>query len=208
MIWCLALMCFSVVVAIDLATVQSKLFTCTEFEIRKRDNVDNVLANVYQCMWDTHLFRITQTKLDEYLQLPAEEYRAKLYDYEELRHVATEYESNSKRELRNIQRDIVAVRMNLKYLIGESHLPPLTHLSDETNLRNVDEYLRQNAQYVAFVKAIPIRSYTNRLGNITFYSDKLTQALDERDIKREALQAAVARFRNDILSNYSSYIVQ
>lgn len=208
MLWFLSLMWFSVVGALDLATVQSKLFTCTEFEILKRDNVDNVLTNVYQCMWDTHLFRITQATVDEHLRRPVEEYKAKLDAYEELQHIAATYEANSKRELRNIQRDIVAVRMNLKYLIGESHLPPLTHLSDETNLRNVDEYLKQNAQYVAFVKAIPIGTYRNRLGNITFYSDRLEHALVERDIKREAMQTAVAHFRNEIVSHYASYIVQ
>lgn len=202
------LMWFTITSALDIATVRSKLFTCTEFEILKRDNVENILKNVYNCMWDTHLFRITQASVDERLKIPISEYKTAQDAFEELQHVASIYESNSKRKLRNIQRNIVAIRMNLQYLVGESQLPPLTHLSDETNLRNVDEYLKQNAKYIEFVKAIPLQTYIKQIKNITFYSDRVEVALIEKDAKLQAMKEAVDNFRNEITNHYLSYIVQ
>lgn len=202
------MMWITVVRALDLASVKSKLFTCTEFEILNRDRVDVILQNVHSCIRDTHLFRVTSDFVDESLRDPVHEYKTALDAYQVIQHDAATREAEAKRKIKNIQRNVVATRMNLKYLLAESELPPITHLSDETNLRNVQEYLQQNAQYLEYVKAIPLRSYIVQLQNITSDTDAVEAALAEKELKHNQMRGAVELFRNHIISHYLSYIMQ
>tara|TARA_B100001059_G_scaffold225987_1_gene253817 strand:- start:1147 stop:1743 length:597 start_codon:yes stop_codon:yes gene_type:complete len=193
--------------ALDLSTVESKVFTCTDFEIHERDTVDSLLATVYECMQDTRVFQVAQNTIDDYLRQPMSEFASANRAHKGLQQDAARHEANSRRELRNIQRGIVSIRMDLKYLVGESHLPPLTQLSDATNMRNVNEYLKQNAKYIEYMKAIPLQAYMFRVQNITSFSHRLESAQAARESRRAALQKAVADFRHEITSHYRSYVV-
>ena len=191
-----------IVSGIDISTLRSKIFTCTEFEVLNRDSVENILSNIHSCIKDTHFVDMSSEYIANRLKIPVQKKKKKLDDYRDIHHKASFYNSESKRLLRNIQRNIVGIELNFKYLISESQLPALVHLSDETEIRKVQEYLKENAKYVNYIKSIPFKTFIVELQNITMYTKRVADAVVERDETNREMRLAIELFRTEFISNY------
>ena len=187
---------------IEISMIRSKIFTCTEFEVLTRDSVDNILSNIHSCIKDTHFVDISLEYVSSRLKIPVQNYKEKLDDYRDIHHKASFYNGESRRLLRNIQRNIVGIQLNLKYLISESELPALVHLSDETEMRKIKEYLKENAKYVNYIKSIPFKTFIVELQNVTRYTKKVADAVVERDETNREMRLAIDSFRTEFISKY------
>jgi len=198
------LLCVLTLVALaqDLTLVRTKLSTCKDFDVLYRDDADTLIDGVYGCMVDTRLFRIERNLVAAYFRAPIDAYIHALRHYEELNHEMIFFDRDARRTLRQMQRNVVAIRMNTLYLITESGLPSLTHLSNEREVRRIKEYLLTNAKTMDYLKSIPLALYISQLQNITHYADDLSQAIQDRDTTQRVLEDAKRSFMELILSKY------
>lgn len=186
----------------DLTLVRTKLSTCEDFDVLYRDDADTLIDGVFGCVVDTRMFRIERQLVAAYFRAPVDAHIHALRHYEELNHNMFYSDRDARRTLRQMQRTVTGIRMNTLYLIAESALPSLTHLSNEREVRRTKEYLLSNAKTLDYLKSIPLPLYISQLQNITHYADELTQAIQDRDTTKRALQDAKRAFTDFILSRY------
>lgn len=196
------LTCIVMTYTMDISMVRSKLSACKDFEVLPRDSTDLLIDDFYQCMIDTRLFRINKDLIDHYFRDSIDNYKNAIHAYEKLNHEMIQFDRDSRRKLRAIQRNIVGIRMNVLYLIAESELPPLTHLSNEREIRRVKEYLLTNEKTLDYLKSVPMMTYIGQLQNITHYTDDLSDAIALRDSTKRTIENTKRTFIDLILEEY------
>jgi len=195
-------LCVILVSAFDLSLVRSKLSICTNFDVLHRDDANMLIHNMYNCMEDTRLFRISEELIDSYFRDAIDRHKNAIRAYELLNHEMVYFDRDSRRSLRSIQRSIVGIRMNVLYLIAESGLPALSHLANEREIRRIREYLISNAKTLDYLKSIPMVTYLGQLQNITHYVEDLSSAVELRDSTKRNFEAVKTSFIAVILSKY------
>jgi len=192
----------TVVATLDIAMVRSKLSICKDFDVLSRDDTNMLIRDIHECMVDTRLFRISEEVVDRYFRGTIDRYKNALREYDILNHKMIHVERDSRQTLRSIQRSIVGVRMNVLYLIAESNIPPLSHLSNEREIRRVREYLISNAKTLEYLKSVPMLLYIGRMQNITYYADELASSVELRDTSKRDLENTKKSFTDLILSQF------
>tara|TARA_B110000093_G_C12939725_1_gene397450 strand:- start:999 stop:1661 length:663 start_codon:yes stop_codon:yes gene_type:complete len=195
--WCLALQ-------ITMSDSIDIIEHCTDIHVLPHDTAKNAIDSAYQCFHATRKFEIPFEKIEDALLGPITGLVETTNKYEKMQVRITEQDFDSRRKLRDLQKEFVQLFFSLETKIHQIELPQLYHATLEHIFFKVENFLQTVNETVAFVVSVKksILRYKHTIQNMFTNVTTLNVLRENRVNAREHFETALKEFRSKVHAEY------
>ena len=181
---------------------------CTDIHVLPHDNPKNAIDSAYQCFHATRKFEIPFEKIEDALLGSITGLVETMNKYEKMEVFITEQDFDSRRRLRDMQKEFVQFFFSLETKIHQVELPQLYHATLEHIFFKVENFLNTVNETVAFVNDVKrsILRYKETIQDMFTNVTTLDILRENRVNAREHFETTLKEFRSKVHAEYDEQL--
>ena len=183
---------------------------CTDIHILPHDKPQNAIESVYQCFHANRKFNIDFQNISDALLQPIQDLSQATDNYDKMLNKITEEDYDSRRKLRDIQKQFVLIYFGIETKIQQIELPQFYHKNIEHIFFKIETFIkkiRENMQFIALNKK-SIERYKQNIIDLKSNVLMLNELREIRTNARTVFEQTLQNFRNSIHAEYQEQSFQ
>jgi len=177
------------------------VFSCTNIDVQKSDNSDQIITDVYKCLDKALLINLKKSTVQEAIGSSLHSYIHALHNYEHQTLYVDETNKVTRHELTAIQQDAMTTLNRINYITKNIRLPATYRLSNDRLITETNTFIQTLKQTVSLIDTIPLLldEHIDTMTNLTLPLSTLKDYEHQKNNAYQDLDIALNTFQQFIL---------
>lgn len=177
---------------------------CTDVHIKPQTTPETIINSIQQCFEQTNQPISTTQNIADILYIPLQNTIKTILDYESMQEKITNEDFDTRRSIKNIQKELVQYYFEINTKINQIDLPIFHHNSMEHTFFKIKQFLKNSNQTAHHIQQIQkaILNQKNKILNISSNVYSLDNLRQKRSEAQQDLELKLRHFRNAIRAQY------